>query len=260
MCIRDSINTAMLNAQKRKNAIGQSPETIPKTGKPKRQSTLYGSYNNTVGAPRQHYQDEFKRTNPQGNSPAKIKIQQQARGPNNTCVICDQDPHRYQLLCPKLKKMPSNQIYKIMTNAGIECQMCLGLGHRTRDCPAVQDGFLKKCSVKENDNECGKYHCWYLHKQKRASEESKEEAQPKLWYTPSPNISDVRPNLGENQGLQCLSMYMPKNPGLPRTLICQIVTPSRMVPVRALVDPGSQFTAISKAIATKLGLKVQEEP
>ena len=61
--------------------------------------------------------------------------------------------------------------------------------------------------------------------------------------------------LGENQGLQCLSMYMPKNPGLPRTLICQIVTPSRMVPVRALVDPGSQFTAISKAIATKLGLK-----
>ena len=66
---------------------------------------------------------------------------------------------------------------------------------------------------------------------------------------------DMRPTLGENQGLQCLSMYMPKNPGLPRTLICQIVTPSRMVPVRALVDPGSQFTAISKVIATKLGLK-----
>ena len=48
---------------------------------------------------------------------------------------------------------------------------------------------------------------------------------------------------------------MPKNLGLARTLICQIVTPTCKLSVRALIDPGSQFTAISKLIATNLGLK-----
>ena len=63
--------------------------------------------------------------------------------------------------------------------------------------------------------------------------------------------------LGENQGLQCLStmQYMPKNLGLPLTLICQIITPTRTLPVRALIDPGSQITMIKKSTATELGLK-----
>ena len=68
---------------------------------------------------------------------------------------------------------------------------------------------------------------------------------------------DMRPTLGENQGLQCLSTmsYMPKNLGLPLTLICQIITPTRTLPVRAVIDPGSQITMIKKSIATELGLK-----
>ena len=164
-----AINTAMLNAQKRKNAIGPSPETSPKTGKPKRQSTLYGSYSNAIGnqdATRRH--DDMKSNYHQSNN-----VQQQARGPNNMCITCGQNPHKYQLNCPKLREMTPNQIYKIMTNSGIECQMCLGLNHRTRECPATQEGFLKKCSVREDNVECGRYHCRYLHK-KRANDESNQ--------------------------------------------------------------------------------------
>ena len=68
---------------------------------------------------------------------------------------------------------------------------------------------------------------------------------------------ELRPIMGENQGLQCLStmQYMPKNLGLQRTLICQIVTPRRTISVRALMDPGSQITVIQKSLATELGLK-----
>ena len=67
----------------------------------------------------------------------------------------------------------------------------------------------------------------------------------------------MRPNLGENQGLQCLitMFYKPKNLGLPLTLICKIVTPTRTLPVRALIDPGSQITMVQKSIATELGLR-----
>ena len=172
-----SINKAMLNAQKRKNAIGSrdsNPNIPPKTGKPgsggRKQSTLFGSYSNAMANQGQ---------GGSGNNQSKTKVQQQARGSNNTCVICGNNPHKYQLNCPKLREMTPNQIYKIMTDSGIECQMCLGLGHRTRECPAVQEGFLKKCSVKEDNAECGRYHCRFLHKFKRANEESKETAQPK---------------------------------------------------------------------------------
>ena len=171
-----AMNTAMLNAQKRHNAIGQSPKTQnpTKTNKPgaggRKQSTIFGSYSNTMANQTQSGSE---------NNQSKTKVQQQARGSNNTCVICGKNPHKYQLNCPKLREMTPNQIYKIMTDSGIECQMCLGLGHRTRECPAVQEGFLKKCSVKEDNAECGRYHCRFLHKFKRANEESKETAQPK---------------------------------------------------------------------------------
>ena len=157
-----SINKAMQNAQKRKNAIGAKETNNDAPSKPakpaKRFSTLYGSYSNAVRG--------------QGSGKTKTQQQEQARGPNDTCVICGQSPHRYQLNCPKLKEMTPNQIYKVMTNFGIECQMCLGLNHRTRECPATRDGFLKKCTVQEGNSECGWYHCRALHKPKKFNDES----------------------------------------------------------------------------------------
>ena len=67
----------------------------------------------------------------------------------------------------------------------------------------------------------------------------------------------MRPKLGDIQGLQCLATltYMPEKLGLPRTLICLIVTPTKTLKVRALIDPGSQITIIKKNLAAKLGLQ-----
>ena len=158
-----AMNKAMLNAQRRKNALGLK-ENNPKTHTKiyKKQSTLYGSYSNTV------------ESSNQGNNSIRGKTQQQARGPNDTCITCGKTPHRYQLNCPKLKQMTANQIYKIMTNSGIECQMCLGLGHRTKDCPAAKEGLIKKCQIKEDGQECQRNHCRYLHKSARTKEESNQ--------------------------------------------------------------------------------------
>ena len=50
-------------------------------------------------------------------------------------------------------------------------------------------------------------------------------------------------------------MYMPKNLGLPETLMCKIITSNQTLLVRALIDPGSQITAIATATATELGLR-----
>ena len=166
-----AIKRAMLNAQKRKNIIGgpqdTNSENPPKAGRQgKRQSTLYGAYSNSMGNQKL------------GSNPPKAMTQQQAHGPNNTCVFCgEKNTHKYQLYCPQLKSKSPKQIYNIMQKTGIECQMCLGLGHRTKQCPPMLEGFLKPCSVKENNMECGRYHCRALHK--RAAEESKESAPPK---------------------------------------------------------------------------------
>ena len=163
-----AINKAMLNAQKRKSALGSKdhpPNTPPKTNKSgKKQSTMFGSYSNAVANQAQ---------NTTANNQSKAKAQQQARGAEGLCVTCSRTPHKYQLNCPKLKDMTPNQIYKVMTNNNIECQMCLGLGHRTKECPALKDGFLKKCSIKENNVECGRYHCRYLHKSKAVDQTPK---------------------------------------------------------------------------------------
>ena len=162
-----SINQAMLNAQKRKNALGgkeHPPNAPPKTNKSGRQqSTLYGAYNATIDQKNQ----------------SKAKVQKQARGPNDTCVFCKTTPHKYQLYCPQLKNMKPNEIYGIMTNRNIECQMCLGLGHRTRDCPALQDNLLKKCKIMEENQECGRNHCRYLHKSKSPNGATDQTPKPK---------------------------------------------------------------------------------
>ena len=64
-----------------------------------------------------------------------------------------------------------------------------------------------------------------------------------------------------NPCIMCLStMYHPKNLGLPITLICKVITPTRTRSLRALIDPGSQITAMKKNIAEELGLKAQTKP
>ena len=164
-----AIKRAMLNVQKRKNAIGPNNNNnnnnkSGRSGK-KKNSTLYGAYNNAVGKQKQ------------GNNPPKVKDHQQAQGPKTTCVFCGQKPHRYQLYCPKLKQLQPKDIYAIMRKEGIECQMCLGLSHRTKNCPAMLDGYLKKCNIVEDGVECGRYHARALHEQEDGS--AKEQPPPK---------------------------------------------------------------------------------
>ena len=155
-----AIRRAMLNLQKRKNVFGLQKPNKPTKSK-KKQSTLYGSYNSAVG-----------------NNPPKAKNQQQAQGPKDTCVFCGQETHRYQLHCPKLRRgrlqLQSKDVYRIMQDAGIQCEMCLSPGHQTKNCQAMLDGYLKKCPIKEGNEECGKYHAKVLHEWK--SEEPNEKA------------------------------------------------------------------------------------
>ena len=70
--------------------------------------------------------------------------------------------------------------------------------------------------------------------------------------------SDKRPDLGGIKGPQSLAnvMYRPKYLGISKTLKCKIITSHGTTQeVRALIDGGSQITAIKKSIAHSLGLK-----
>ena len=61
-------------------------------------------------------------------------------------------------------------------------------------------------------------------------------------------------NNGPQQMLQ--TVYMPKNLGLSETLLCNIITPSGKVrTVRALIDGGSQITALKRSVAKELKLR-----
>ena len=54
----------------------------------------------------------------------------------------------------------------------------------------------------------------------------------------------------------CLTLtYHPQNLGLPLTVMCKIMTPTKTRVLRALIDPGSQITAIKKSTAAELGLQ-----
>ena len=174
-----SINKAMLNAQRRRNALGPSkiindwnPEVKPKPqgnagGSSKRHSTLYGSYNNAL-----EHQEQPR---------SQSREQWQARRANKSCIFCGNQPHKYQLQCPRLKKMSVDQIYQTMNEAKprIECRMCLCPGHITPLCPEMEKGFLKKCTVKEDNVECRKLHCYFLHKSKKSEKKANENSQPK---------------------------------------------------------------------------------
>ena len=76
--------------------------------------------------------------------------------------------------------MTPERIWQIMKQNGITCQMCLCLGHDTRGCPAIKNGALKLCNMKNTQNEiCGKSHCRFLHQ-----ETKKEPAQNELTDVP----------------------------------------------------------------------------
>ena len=69
---------------------------------------------------------------------------------------------------------------------------------------------------------------------------------------PSTNYSEERPLDGIYQSL---TTYLPRYLGIPQTLRCKLITPTgETYPLRALMDPGSQFTAILKSTARKLSL------
>ena len=93
--------------------------------------------------------------------PAMIRspYMQQAHGPNDTCVFCKKGMHRYQILCPTLKKLQPNEIRRFMKDYNIQCEMCLGINHEAKSCRRD----MKKCSVKTNGSECRANHCRLLH-------------------------------------------------------------------------------------------------
>ena len=148
-----AIQTAMNNAQRKQNVVGKYSTTYQK---PKPKSTLYGSYSAAV------------------QSTQKDSQKQAGSG----CVFCSRTTHhRYQLYCPALKTLNPEAIWDIMKKNGITCQMCLCTGHNTRDCEPTRNGVLKRCSIKDNqDDVCGKYHCRFLHRapKKDQSTEAKE--------------------------------------------------------------------------------------
>ena len=152
-----AIQTAMNNAQRMRDVVGRQQNTGTK---PKPKSTLYGSYSAKV-------------------EPAKKDIQEQA---GSRCVFCTRSHHKYQLLCQALKTLQPKEIWPIMIKNGIKCQMCLCPGHNTRECEPTRNGILKRCSIKDDqDDVCGKFHCRFLHEapkkgstQKEKSTESKE--------------------------------------------------------------------------------------
>ena len=152
-----TIHTAMNNAQREQSVVGRRPPSRP--SRPRPTSTLYGSYNTSI------------------TSSPKESTRQAGTG----CVFCQSgNRHRYQLYCPKLKDMNPEKIWQIMKQNGITCQMCLCLGHNTRGCPAIKNGALKLCNLKDAQNEiCGKSHCRFLHQ-----EPKKELAQNELTDVP----------------------------------------------------------------------------
>ena len=93
----EAINVALTNAQKRQNAMGKPNYGSEQRPKPKPRSTLYGSYNTM--------------TTSTENIPKPT--QNQARTKDGQCVFCKNQPHKYQLYCPNLKKMTSDEIFNL---------------------------------------------------------------------------------------------------------------------------------------------------
>jgi len=59
--------------------------------------------------------------------------------------------------------------------------------------------------------------------------------------------------LSKNKYLKT-KFYMPKLAGISHTLICKIITPNGEHVVRAILDDGSQISAVTETIAKKIGI------
>ena len=116
-----------------------------------------------------------------GNKMTESIQQEKPKQAGNSCVFCSRKTHhKYQLYCPALKSMQPDDVGKIMKKNGITCQMCLCPGHGTRDCESTNNGILKKCFIKDDqDNVCGKFHCRFLHRAQKKEEQSTEHKESK---------------------------------------------------------------------------------
>ena len=151
----EAISTAMKNAQKKQNACGNPSRSDDQRQKPKPKprSTLFGAYNATA-IPTSTAQNIHTPSN-----------QKQARTKDGMCVFCKSNPHKYQLLCPKLKKMTPKDIWEIIIEEKIKCRMCLCTDHDTKNCEVTKKGLVLKCNIKKGNGEpCGGLHCRYLHR------------------------------------------------------------------------------------------------
>ena len=76
--------------------------------------------------------------------------------------------------------------------------------------------------------------------------------------SPSLEYSEKRPDLDGNTGLKSYvnNLYIPELIGISQTLICKILTDDNVAyTVRALIDGGSQITAVRKDIVHELGIR-----
>ena len=76
--------------------------------------------------------------------------------------------------------------------------------------------------------------------------------------SPSKEYSEKRPDLDGNNGLKSYvnNLYVPELLGISQTLICKIITDDKITyTVRALIDAGSQITAVRKDIVHELGIR-----
>ena len=151
----EAISTAMKNAQKKQNACGNPSRSDDQRQKPKPKprSTLFGAYNAT-SIPTSTAQNIHTPSN-----------QKQARTKDGMCVFCKSNPHKYQLLCPELKKMTPKDIWEIIIEEKIRCRMCLCTDHDTKNCEVTKKGLVLKCNIEKGNGEpCGGLHCRYLHR------------------------------------------------------------------------------------------------
>ena len=98
---------------------------------------------------------------------------EQAHGPNDTCVFCKRVMHRYQVFCPKLKKLQPKAIKDIMKNHDITCEMCLGINHEANSCRAG----VRRCNRKTNGSECKANHCRPLHSNPKGGKKTNSKSQ-----------------------------------------------------------------------------------
>ena len=72
----------------------------------------------------------------------------------DTCIFCKTKMHKYQFFCKTLKKLQPQEIRRVMKDYDINCELCLGTYHTTKDCL-----WSTRCI------KCGAKHCSFLHEE-----------------------------------------------------------------------------------------------